>query len=69
LRYLARHHGPAAATAFRYLAPLGARLRLFLLPLRTPRREPNRERARRALEQYLQAAAAGFPDRSFHHEC
>ncbi len=60
VRYLERHHSWTAAAAFRTLAPLGALLRLVLLAVRAPRREPNRRAARQALERYLLAGLRGF---------
>lgn len=56
-RYLARHHGPGWALAYRLLLPLGAALRLVLLPVKRPRRAVSRGAAARAL---LGLAAGGL---------
>jgi GT2 family glycosyltransferase len=61
-RYLARHHGRRWAAAFAALVPVGALLRLALLPLRRPRRAASRREAARALVRVARAALAGFPE-------
>jgi len=48
-RYLAKHHGTGWALLFRLLVPVGALLRLLVLPLRRPRRTATRGEAARAL--------------------
>lgn len=60
-RYLATHHGRAWALAFRLLVPVGALLRLALVPLVKPARAATRTQAAAALVEVAKAALAGFP--------
>lgn len=60
-RYLRKHSGRAAAAALRILLPVGAIVRLLLLPLRKPRRAGSRGEAARGLVALIGSAARGFP--------
>lgn len=59
-RYLAKHHGPGWALAYRLLVPLGAVLRLAVLPVRKPRRAVSRGAAARALLELAAGGLTGF---------
>jgi GT2 family glycosyltransferase len=59
--YLRLHHGAAWAAAFRALVPLGALVRLALLPLRRPRRAASRRQAARDLLGAARQALRGWP--------
>jgi hypothetical protein len=58
--YLELHHGRAWAQLFRSLVPLGAALRIALLPLRRPRRARSRAEAARALLAAARGALDGW---------
>ncbi|MCB9378291.1 MAG: glycosyltransferase [Holophagales bacterium] len=60
-RYLTIHHGRAWALAFRALVPIGALLRLLLVPLVKPARAATRAQAATALVEVAKSALAGFP--------
>lgn len=59
-RYLAKHHGRAAAAAARVLLPFSMLLRLLLLPLRKPNRAISRREAARGLLAVATGALTGF---------
>ncbi len=59
-RYLAKHHGRAAALLARALLPLSMGLRLLLLPLRQPKRAHSRGDAARGLWAVACGALTGF---------
>lgn len=59
-RYLARHHGRAAAALVRLLLPAAALLRLAALPLRRPRRAASRGAAARGLLAAARGALTGW---------
>ena len=60
VRYLSKHHGRGWALAARAVLPLGAALRLLLLPLRRPRRAASRSEAARGLLAVIRGAATGW---------
>jgi GT2 family glycosyltransferase len=61
-RYLEKHHGRAWAGATRWTLPIGALLRLSLVPLRRPRRASSRKEAAQALLSLTWAGARGWRD-------
>jgi GT2 family glycosyltransferase len=60
VRYATKHHGPRAAAAVRALLPVGIVARTALLPVRRPRRAPDRAAAARGLGQALAGAVSGW---------
>ena len=60
VRYLAKHHGRAAAALARALVPAAALPRLLLLPLRRPRRATSRGEAARGLLAVALGALTGW---------
>lgn len=60
VRYLRKHHGRSWAAAARLLLPLGHLLRIAALPLRAPRRAPDRIIALRGLLGALAGSLSGW---------
>jgi len=59
-RYLRRHHGAFSAAVARVLIPVGALLRIVMLPLRCPARARSRSDAARALLATAAGALTGW---------